>query len=317
MQLTASDTLTSVVDKVRHASVTGKGFAVTAITGSIGGASISEYGTGGKVQTLTVNFDTDTFDNTIFNNTANGGGGSSFGLDIYGLEFTAGDTHYNLYQQGGQFYVADLNTGAIVNLTLDSTDAPCFCAGTLISTPEGECNVEDLKAGDMVLTAAGEKAKPVRWIGRRAVSTRFADPQTSMPVRIEAGALGNELPKRDLLVSPDHAMFLDGILVQAGAMLNGTSIVREEAMPSELIYYHIETSVHDLTAAEGAPTETFADNVSRMNFDNWSEYATLQDGAEAIPEMAYPRVKAARQLPAKLRTRLHAAAKLHAELRAA
>ena len=112
-------------------------------------------------------------------------------------------------------------------------------------------------------------------------------------------------------------MFLDGILVQAGAMVNGTSIVREGNMPTQFTYYHIETAEHNLILAEGAPTETFVDNVDRMAFDNWAEYEGLQNGAEAIVEMDYPRAKSARQVPARLRAKLDACAAPYAKLAAA
>ena len=43
---------------------------------------------------------------------------------------------------------------------------------------------------------------------------------------LEAGALGEGLPRRDPLVSPDHTLFLDGVLVQAGALADGTRFRR-------------------------------------------------------------------------------------------
>ncbi|MDR3505962.1 MAG: Hint domain-containing protein [Acidocella sp.] len=175
----------------------------------------------------------------------------------------------------------------------------CFYPGTRITTPEGEVAVEALQAGDLVVTANG--AKPVRWVGQSHVHTRFADPLRSLPIRIKAGALGDGLPVRDLLLSPDHAMFIDGILVQASALVNGTSIVREYDAPEQFTYYHVELETHELLLAEGALAESFVDNVDRMHFHNWDE---REAPAEAIVEMDYPRAKSARQVPMAIRQRL-------------
>ncbi len=182
------------------------------------------------------------------------------------------------------------------------TDALCFVGGTHIATPRGEVPVERLKRGDLVATENGAVA--VRWIGIRQVASRFADPLRVMPIRIRAGALGDGLPRRDLLVSPCHAMYLEGILVQAAALVNGMSITRETAMPERFTYYHVEVEAHRLILAEGALSETFVDNVDRMAFDNWAEYEALRTPEDAIAEMSYPRAKSARQIPAGLRRRL-------------
>ncbi|MBB5371982.1 Hint domain-containing protein [Acidocella aromatica] len=175
----------------------------------------------------------------------------------------------------------------------------CFYPGTRIATPEGEMAVEALQAGDLVVTANG--TKPVRWVGQSHVHTRFADPLRSLPIRIKAGALGDSLPVRDLLLSPDHAVFIDGILVQASALVNGTSIVREYDAPEQFTYYHVELETHELLLAEGALAESFVDNVDRMHFHNWDE---RKAPAEAIVEMDYPRAKSARQVPMAIRQRL-------------
>ncbi len=184
----------------------------------------------------------------------------------------------------------------------------CFLAGTMIATPAGETPVERLAIGDLVLTADG-RAAPVRWIGVQTVVTPFADRLRSYPVRITAGALGEGLPVRDLCVSPDHALFLDGVLVQAGALVNGTTIVRESAMPERFTYFHVELEDHSLILAEGVPAETFLDTVTRRRFDNFADYAARYgDTGPVLTELPAPRVKSARQLPQALRERLAAEA---------
>ncbi|MGE4480713.1 Hint domain-containing protein [Acidocella sp.] len=203
---------------------------------------------------------------------------------------------YTSYQpaSGGSYALEDGGT---------VTDVTCFLAGTKIRTVSGEVAVETLKAGDMVLTAAGQ-AVPVRWLGRSTIAGRFADPLRAAPVLIKAGALGEALPRQDLRVSPAHALFLDGVLVEAGALVNGLTILREE-MADHFVYYHVELASHDLLISNGVASESFVDNAGRMNFDNWNEHEALGAGA-CIAEMDYPRVKAARQLPQGLRARLMA-----------
>ncbi|MBS0641910.1 MAG: Hint domain-containing protein [Proteobacteria bacterium] len=184
----------------------------------------------------------------------------------------------------------------------------CFLAGTLIDTPKGKVPVETLVRGDDVVTSDG-KVSPVQWVGRQTVSTTFADPTRVLPIRIKAGAFGDAMPERDLLVSPDHALLVDGVLVHAGALVNGLSIVREHDVPNTFTYYHVELADHSLVLAEGVPAETFIDNVDRMAFDNWAEHEALYPaGAPTMVEMDLPRAKSHRQVPRAIRERLTARA---------
>ena len=90
----------------------------------------------------------------------------------------------------------------------------CYCQGTRILTDRGEMPVEILVAGDTVVTASGEH-RLIKWVGNRSYAGRFLRANSNVqPIHFSAGSLGNGLPHRDLLVSPEHAMFLDGLLIR-------------------------------------------------------------------------------------------------------
>ena len=171
----------------------------------------------------------------------------------------------------------------LVNVSRDANGATlvsmaCYTPGTLIRTPAGETPAGNLRIGDLVTTLDGT-AEPIVWIGRRSYAGRFLARQPHLlPVRIQAGALGDGLPKRDLLVSPCHAMYLDGVLVPAASLINGHTI-RQDSYAERVDYVHIELAEHDVIFAEGAPSETFLDDDSRNAFHNVSEFAALYGDA--------------------------------------
>jgi Ca2+-binding RTX toxin-like protein len=207
----------------------------------------------------------------------------------------------------GAFTTYNFNAGASVVWATGVEQVICFYPGTEITTPDGPRAIESLGIGDLVLTFEGVPA-PVRWMGRQTVSTRFGDPMAVLPIRIRAGALGEGLPLRDLLVSPDHAILVSGLLVQAGALVNGASILRECQVPERFTYHHVELTTHALILAEGVPAETFVDNVARGAFDNWAEHEALYAHLPSISELPNPRAKARRQVPGRVLAKLDALA---------
>jgi Hint domain len=213
-----------------------------------------------------------------------------------------GNDAFNAASNPGVINALSPNDVTLMNV-LGWTTTACFMPGTMIRTPNGEVVVETLKRGDLVLTTKGQVA-PVSWVGRQTVSTRFTDPLRVLPIRIKAGALAENVPARDLLLSPDHAVLVDGAMIQAGALVNGTSIVREAKVPKIFIYYHVELDDHSLILAENTPAETFVDNVDRLAFDNWAEHQALYPDGKQIEELPYPRAKAHRQVPVEMRVRL-------------
>ena len=185
----------------------------------------------------------------------------------------AGDYTAEFFQLAG-----DSGTGTLVT----AESVACYCRGTLIATGGGETAVEKLRIGDLVRTASGA-VRPVRWIGRRSYSGAFAanNPDV-LPVLFRVGSLGEGLPRRDLRVSPLHAMLLDEALIPARLLVNGISIAQAGRV-EQVEYFHVELDSHDILLAEGAAAESFVDDDSRGMFHNAAEYRMLYPDAGRPP----------------------------------
>lgn len=213
-------------------------------------------------------------------------GGGSAGLDpnvADQLDLNVGDVTSTLQLGGyfggeifpgdyaGEYFHLSPDAGSGTAITVDTT--PCYCRGTLILTDRGDVAVEDLRTGDHVITASGD-ARPIRWIGHRAIDCRqHPDPAAVWPIRIQAGAVSDTKPSRDLRVSPGHAILLGGVLIQAGKLVNGATIVQQ---PSDRVeYWHVELDSHDIILAEGLPAESYLDTGNRTGFINGGAFLDL------------------------------------------
>ena len=153
-------------------------------------------------------------------------------------------------------------------------EVACLVRGTLVATPEGEVPVETLAIGDLVTTLDGS-AKRIKWIGRRSYGAAFLRGNAKVvPVVIVAGALGANVPSRDLHVSPDHALHLDGGLVPAALLVNGTTI-RQELTAEQVDYFHVEFENPEVIFTNGAATESYVDHGNRHMFQNHREFEDL------------------------------------------
>jgi len=171
----------------------------------------------------------------------------------------------------GTVLLKDANPGLAASTPTGFTvDTVCFTAGTGIATPRGIVAVEALQPGDNVLTHAGA-TRPVRWIGQRHLDLkRHPAPERVQPVRILASAFADGVPCRDLRLSPDHAVLLDGLLIPARLLINGASITREHDCRA-VSYFHIELEAHDVLLAEGLPAESYLDTGNRSFFGEGGE----------------------------------------------
>ena len=135
----------------------------------------------------------------------------------------------------------------------------CFLRGTAIKTVSGSRNIEDLAVGDLLPTVFGG-ASPVQWIGRyKFKKADRSKPwvEDVLPIRIARSALSRDIPQADLYVTKTHALLVDGVLVAAGNLVNGSTITRHDARElDELEFFHIKLAHHDVIYAEGAPCET-------------------------------------------------------------
>jgi len=213
---------------------------------------------------------------------------------------TSGSQYYSYVFSDGSTFGMIPNEGNIVQGS--TIPAFCFTRDTLISTPTGSTPVQDLQIGDLILNHVGQSV-PVKWIGTQRFHPAFAG--DGLPICIRQGALGHGLPLRDLYVSPGHAMYIDNcLLIDAKAMINGTTITQVTQWEGDIEYFHIETENHEIILAEGSLAETFIDNVSRTSFNNYSQYQTLYPDAKEMIELDIPRVSHQRQLPNAVKRQL-------------
>jgi hypothetical protein len=161
--------------------------------------------------------------------------------------------------------VSSLDFAILRDIGVPETGAlPCFAAGTRIATVNGDVPVEQLRADDLVLLEGGGEA-PVTWIGSRRIDiARHPDPQRVAPILIAAGALAEAVPVRDLYLSPDHALFFEGTLIPAKALLNGVTV--RQVHFSTITYFHVELARHAVILAEGTAAETYLDTGNRGIF---------------------------------------------------
>ncbi len=183
----------------------------------------------------------------------------------------------------------------------------CFTRGTRIMTETGPVRIEDLSAGDRVLTL-DDGYQAIRWIGstKLGIGALMAKPKLR-PVVIAKGALGCGAPSADLRVSPQHRMLVrsviarrmfdtDEVLVPANKLVGLPGIAIDDTC-REVEYFHLLFDRHQIIRAEGALSESLLMGSEAVNGLDPAALAELVEIFGALTLAELPLASPARTIP--------------------
>lgn len=219
----------------------------------------------------------DTFQFSAAGNHTVVGGEDSDGLDVDRLDLRGHDV--NVIENGDESGLVEfLDSNGNVSRRLSYSEIErvviCFTPGTLVATIRGEVAVENLREGDRVFTR-DNGIQTLAWAGKRQLSGQelVNNPEFN-PIYIKAGALGNDVPERDMVVSPSHRMLISSSMSEvlfgerevlvAAKYLTGLDGVTQVAA-SSVEYIHLMFEQHEIILADGAWTESFQPGDHSLN----------------------------------------------------
>jgi len=242
--------------------------------------TVAEMGPGDVLDFGAVNLGTIVYDGTSL--TLEGTTGNTLavlnapGIFSAATNATAGSGTFTVVNDGttsvdGLFFMHAAGSG---DQLMAAATFACFAAGTRIDTADGPVAIEKLQVGDCVRGVLSGRSQPIIWIGHRQVDcARHPTPRAAWPIRITAGAFGKGRPACDLWLSPDHAVYVDGVLIPIKYLVNGDTIAQ---VPCDSVtYYHIELPCHDVVMAEGLAAESYLAAADRSVFANHTGPVTL------------------------------------------
>jgi hypothetical protein len=180
------------------------------------------------------------------------------------------------------YYVCQFHETMNGRINITDNPIPCYSKGTLILTNEGYVPIENIKAGDIVITKGkiinnnlektiDTKENPVIWVGNFKIQNLDS---TSRPICIKKDALGENYPFVDLYVSPQHRLLINEKMDVSISIINEKTIYQDNNCEC-VEYYHLECQEHSAIYANGLLAETYinVDN-NRIIFDPlvWSQF---------------------------------------------
>ena len=184
----------------------------------------------------------------------------------------------------GQFINPTINTNH--NYSIDyvpglNTDnpQPCYLCGTMIETRDGLKAIEKIRAGDMVYTYEGSARvlKPVTWVGsgHHSVRRNRPDDVAGYAIHIVKDALADNIPYKDMRITPEHCLYIDEKFIPARMLVNHHSI-RYDYSKTEYTYYHLELEEHGVIKADGVLSESYLNTDNHKNFHNPEKVVQLR-----------------------------------------
>ena len=229
--------------------------------------------------------------NPLTNTTTIGDGVSLLGILGIGRAITLSGDPFDLKNTGTpQYGVADpLHWGNPVAYSKSFTQSDgnggvitCFLPDSMIRTPEGDVAVQDIQVGDSVVAYVDgqQQVRKVVWAGKAHVTVKagLPDDEAGYPVRILKDALAEGVPYKDMLVTPEHCLFFNGLFTPVRMLVNGASIFYDHSITS-YDYYHIETEQHSVIVADGVMTESYLDTGNRGSFRQEGTVVSLNAGS--------------------------------------
>jgi hypothetical protein len=195
------------------------------------------------------------------------GGEDADGSDVDVLDLTGSNVDFITYDENDpEAGVVTFLDGTTMTFMEIENVIPCFTPGTTIATPKGERLVEELQEGDRIITR-DNGIQEIAWVGHKSMDGKqlAANPHLK-PILIKAGSLGDGLPERDMLVSPNHRVLVASemtqlyfeereVLAAAKHMTGAQGIHAVDVMATTYIHFMFEK--HEVVLSNGAWTESF------------------------------------------------------------
>lgn len=195
------------------------------------------------------------------------GGEDEDGTDVDVLDLTDSNViRVEFVQNDPEAGTVFFNDGSTMTFSEIENVIPCFTPGTMIATPRGERPVEDLKEGDRIITR-DNGIQEIAWVGHKRITGQqlVKNPHLT-PILIKRGSLGQGLPERDMMVSPNHRMLVASdktqlyfeeteVLAAAKHMAGASGIHAVDVMATTYIHFMFER--HEVVLSNGAWSESF------------------------------------------------------------
>lgn len=189
-------------------------------------------------------------------------GGSN--INISGPLFVGG---HQITQTGDITYLFPnaVNTGSII--VYNGNNDTCFLEDCDVLTPYGYKNITEIKSGSYII-ADGEAVKVLEiGVGTTKAINNVPLDLSGYPVCITKNAFGENKPNKDIHLTPEHSVYMNGFLIPIRLLVNDVSIYYDTEI-EYFEYYHIICEKHTIVDVNGLDAETYYNTGNSFKFKN-------------------------------------------------